>query len=78
MTITNKIAYESGIPITTKTEVDIHHARTVTFSRIINSRIYTHTLTQNEEDGPITISTVAAMSKVDDEVFKMLSDEEID
>ena len=75
MTITNTIGRADG-SFMTKTEIDIHHANTVTFSRVIDSRIYPHTLAHTEEEGPITVSMVAAMSRVDDDVFKMLSDEE--
>ena len=77
MTITQTRAFESGCPVTTKTEIDIHHPRCVTFSRIINSRIYTHTVDNSEDDGPITISMVATMCKIDDNLFKTLSDQEM-
>ena len=53
-----------------KTELTIHDANNVTFSRIIDSKLYEISLNKN---AAITMSNVANIIRLENEMFKILA-----
>ena len=66
MTINNTIYKSEVETLRTKTEVEIVSPERVICSRIINSRLFNFEMNKSE---PITISQIANISRVDNELF---------
>lgn len=75
MTITNLITRSAVESFKTRTEIVMHHERTVGITRLIGKRIYQYVLSNDEEKGPVTMQQVATFTKMDDEMFKWLCEE---
>ena len=58
-------------PIIVETTVVIYDDQHISLSRIIDSKLYVIELVHNK---PITVSMVARLSKIDNSLFKELSD----
>ena len=74
MTIYNTITNSEVDTLKTKTDVIIHHDRTVAVSRIIKRRIYQYLIVNDEEKGPVTMKQVHPFTTMDDELFKLVVD----
>lgn len=77
MTILHKQSFASGLPIATKTEIDVHHDCTVMLTRIINSKLHQYLITNEEHEGPIKITYIANMCKLDDNIFVMMAETQL-
>ncbi len=69
MTITNTIK-KSYQDLSTKTEIDIIDENNVMCSRVINSKLFTYLISQ---ENLVTVKYVANLTKIDNELFIALS-----
>ena len=74
MTIHNTIYKSEVETLRTKTEVEIQDELSVTCSRIIDSKLCTIMINNSETRGAVTIGQIGNISKIDDEMYKMLAE----
>jgi len=74
MTIIQTISKADGTK-RIKTELNLIGVNTVTATRIINGSIYSYTIANDDDTGPVTMKQISALTKIDDDLFYTISDE---
>lgn len=73
MTITTTKTFEAGLTFKTKTEVVIHHERTIALTRLIDSKIWQFLYVNEPEKGPISFMQISRVIDIPDELFVTLA-----